>query len=323
MASVITGFIFNENAFNALAIEVPKTQDDFYAALDKLKEDGTFIPLAMGGTGDYAHLSNSEKGFMNVGPNYWNGEEGRLALLDGSQKLTDEQWVEPWRQVLQWMPYAGDNGMNLTQEEAMDLFMSGAAAVYPVGSWELQVLEEGVNGAFPMGVFKPPVPVEGDQCYIQDHIDMAMAINAASPHKEAAQTFLEWVGSEEFNILYANALPGFFPLSNFKVSVDNKLQNDMISWRDDCESSIRPFSQFLDRHDPTTTTQSFTASAEVTNGVKSPEDVAAEMQVVLESWYEPQMETNSGTSSAITIIAVAHKVFTATFVIAIFAALLE
>jgi raffinose/stachyose/melibiose transport system substrate-binding protein len=323
MASVITGFIFNENAFNALAIEVPKTQDDFYAALDKLKEDGTFIPLAMGGTGDYAHLSNSEKGFMNVGPNYWNGEEGRLALLDGSQKLTDEQWVEPWRQVLQWVPYAGDNGMNLTQEEAMDLFMSGAAAVYPVGSWELQVLEEGVNGAFPMGVFKPPVPVEGDQCYIQDHIDMAMAINAASPHKEAAQTFLEWVGSEEFNILYANALPGFFPLSNFKVSVDNKLQNDMISWRDDCESSIRPFSQFLDRHDPTTTTQSFTASAEVTNGVKSPEDVAAEMQVVLESWYEPQMETNSGTSSAITIIAVAHKVFTATFVIAIFAALLE
>eukprot|EP00984_Skeletonema_dohrnii_P023983 scaffold13088_cov77-Skeletonema_dohrnii-CCMP3373.AAC.1 len=40
MASVITGFIYNKDAFDALAIETPETQDDFYAALDKLKADG-------------------------------------------------------------------------------------------------------------------------------------------------------------------------------------------------------------------------------------------------------------------------------------------
>jgi raffinose/stachyose/melibiose transport system substrate-binding protein len=44
MASVITGLIYNKDAFEELAIDVPKTQDDFYAALDKLKEDGTFVP---------------------------------------------------------------------------------------------------------------------------------------------------------------------------------------------------------------------------------------------------------------------------------------
>lgn len=38
MASVITGFVYNKDAFDALAIDVPKTQDEFYAALDKLNE---------------------------------------------------------------------------------------------------------------------------------------------------------------------------------------------------------------------------------------------------------------------------------------------
>ena len=286
MASVITGFVYNKDAFDALAIDVPKTQDEFYAALDKLKEDGTYVPLAMGGTDDNL---GSEKGFMNIGPNFWKGEEGHRALLDGSEKLTDTNWEEPWHQLLQWVPYTGDNGMSQTHEETLELFTSGAAAVYPVGSWELRDLEEGVNGTFSMGVFKPPVLAEGDQCYIQDHIDMAMAMNAATPSNEAARTFLDWVGSEEFTALYANSLPGFFPLSKFKVAVGDELQNEIMSWREDCETTIRPFSQFLDRHDPSTTAQSYKTSGEVINGVKSPEDVAAEMQTVLESWYEPQM----------------------------------
>jgi raffinose/stachyose/melibiose transport system substrate-binding protein len=201
MASVITGLICNKDAFEALAIDVPKTQDDFYAALDKLKEDGTFVPLALGGTGDLANASGSEKGFMNLGPNYWKGEEGRLALIDGSEKLTDEQWIEPWRVLLQLVPYTGDKGMSQTNEEATDLFVSGKSAVYLVGSLELHDLEQGVNETFSMGVFQPPVPTAGDHCYIQDHIDMAMSMNAASPNKEEARTFLEWIGSEEFSAL--------------------------------------------------------------------------------------------------------------------------
>ena len=324
MASVITGLIYNKDAFEALAIDVPKTQDDFYAALDKLKEDGTCVPLALGLTGDLANEYGSKKGFMNFGPNYWKGEEGRLALIDGSEKLTDEQWIEPWRVLLQLVPYTGDKGMSQTNEEAMELFMSGKAAVYLVGSWELHYLEQGVNGTFSMGVFQPPVHTSGDQCYM----------NAASPNKGAFRTFLDWIGSEEFSALYANALPGFFPLSKFKVAVDHELQKEIISWREICKSTIRPFSQFLDRHDPSTTAQSFTAFGEVVNKVKSPEAGAVEMQTVLESWYKPDMTTTptddtkpatdtkpGSTSSASTDVAL--KVFATLSSVAILAALLE
>ena len=86
MASVIHGFIYNKDAFDKLGIKVPETEDEFFAALDKIKADGTYIPLAMG-TKDQWEAATM--GYQNIGPNYWKGEEGRLALIKGEQKLTD------------------------------------------------------------------------------------------------------------------------------------------------------------------------------------------------------------------------------------------
>jgi raffinose/stachyose/melibiose transport system substrate-binding protein len=48
MASVIHGFIYNKDAFDTLGIAIPTTEAEFFAALDKIKADGTYIPLAMG-----------------------------------------------------------------------------------------------------------------------------------------------------------------------------------------------------------------------------------------------------------------------------------
>ncbi len=86
MASVIHGFIYNKDAFDKLGIAIPATEDEFFAALDKIKADGTYIPMAMG-TKDLWEAATM--GYQNIGPNYWKGEEGRLALIKGEQKLTD------------------------------------------------------------------------------------------------------------------------------------------------------------------------------------------------------------------------------------------
>ena len=86
MASVLHGFIYNKTAFEELGLEVPKTEAEFFAVLDKIKADGTYIPMAMG-TNDQWEAATM--GYQNIGPNYWKGEEGRLALIEGEQKLTD------------------------------------------------------------------------------------------------------------------------------------------------------------------------------------------------------------------------------------------
>ena len=48
MASVIHAFMYNKDAFAELKLSVPETEAEFYAVLDKINEDGSYIPMAMG-----------------------------------------------------------------------------------------------------------------------------------------------------------------------------------------------------------------------------------------------------------------------------------
>ena len=100
-----------------------------------------------------------------------------------------------------------------------------------------------------MGAFPPPVKKAGDTCYITDHVDIGIGINAASPNKEAAKTFVEWVGTTEFAELYGNALPGFFSLSKEPITIENPLAQEFVAWRGECEATIRlPYQILQPRH---------------------------------------------------------------------------
>ena len=283
MASVIHGFIYNQDAFAALGIDVPATESEFFAALDKIKADGTYIPMAMG-TNDQWEAATM--GYNNIGPNYWKGEEGRLALIAGTQKLTDDGWVAPYRQLAKWKDYLGDGFEAQTYPDSQNLFTLGRAAIYPAGSWEISGFR--AQAGFEMGAFPPPVLAAGDTCYISDHTDIGIGLNAASANGEAGKTFLNWVASPEFASLYANALPGFFPLSNEAVTLDDPLAQEFVSWRGKCQSSIRSTYQILSRGTPNLENETWNASAAVIKGTETPEAAGARLQEGLASWYEPQ-----------------------------------
>ena len=285
MASVIHGFIYNKAAFEQLGLTPPKTEAEFFAVLDKIKEDGTYIPMAMG-TNDQWEAATM--GYQNIGPNYWHGEEGRKALIAGTQKLTDEPWVAPFRQLAKWKDYLGDGFEAQTYPDSQNLFTLGRAAIYPTGSWEIGVFGPQIGGAFEMGAFPPPVPADGDKCYISDHTDIAMGMNAATKHPEEAKKFLEWVGSSEFATLYANALPGFFSLNSAPVEMQDPLAKEFVSWRETCEPTIRSTYQILSRGTPNLENETWNASANVIKGTETPEDAAKRLQDGLASWYEPQ-----------------------------------
>ena len=283
MASVIHGFIYNKDAFDALGIAVPTTRDEFFAALDKIKEDGTYIPMAMG-TNDQWEAATM--GYNNIGPNYWKGEEGRLALIKGEQKLTDPQWVAPFEELARWKDYLGDGFEAQTYPDSQNLFTLGRAAIYPAGSWEISGFN--TQAQFQMGAFPPPVAAAGDTCYISDHTDIAIGMNAKSPNAEAAKTFLEWVGSPEFAALYANALPGFFSLNSTPVEMQDPLAQEFVSWRGKCQSTIRSTYQILSRGTPNLENETWNASANVIKGTETPADAGKRLQDGLASWYEPQ-----------------------------------
>src|SRR5579859_6651518 len=75
MASVLHGFIYNKDYFDANGFTVPKTYEDFLTLLDKIKAEGSMIPLAVGVKDGWAETS---MGTDNIGPNFWGGQDGNL-----------------------------------------------------------------------------------------------------------------------------------------------------------------------------------------------------------------------------------------------------
>ncbi|MBO9468172.1 carbohydrate ABC transporter substrate-binding protein [Tropicibacter sp. R15_0] len=283
MASVIHGFIYNKDAFAELGLEVPTTEAEFFAALEAIKADGTYIPMAMG-TNDQWEAATM--GYNNIGPNYWKGEEGRLALIAGEQKLTDPQWVAPYETLAKWSDYMGDGYEAQTYPDSQNLFTLGRAAIYPAGSWEIS----GFNALadFEMGAFKPPVQNAGDTCYISDHTDIGIGMNTKTANPEAAKTFLAWVASPEFATIFGNALPGFFPLSSTPVELEDPLAKEIVGWRSECESTIRSTYQILSRGTPNLENDTWGASVAAIKGTSSPAELGQKLQDGLASWYAPQ-----------------------------------
>ncbi len=285
MASVIHGFIYNKAIFDELKLTPPKTVDEFFQVLDKIKADGQYAPLDMG-TAD--QWESATMGFQNIGPNYWKGEEGRKALIAGTAKFTDAPYIETWAQMARWIPYLPDGYQAQKYPDSQNLFSLGRAAIYPAGSWDITTFEKQAD--FKFDAFPPPLPVAGQDCYISDHVDIGIGLNAASKNADAAKTFLAWVASPAFASIYANALPGFFPLSSAKVDIKDPVAQTFVSWRQTCKSTIRNSYQILSRGTPNLENELWNVSAQVLNGTMTPEEAGKQIQDGLDSWYKPMAQ---------------------------------
>ena len=283
MASVIHGFIYNQAIFDELGLEEPATEAEFYALLDAIVADGQYTALDMG-TADQWEAATM--GFQNIGPNYWKGEAGRIGLIEGTEKLSDPQYVATFEQLAKWAPYLASGFEAQSYPDSQNLFTLGQAAIYPAGSWDIALFRD--QGDFELGAFKPPVANAGDDCFISDHVDIAMGLNTASENPEAARTFLSWMTSQEFGEMYSNQLPGFFSLGNYEISLTDPVAQEFLDWRQECGSTIRNSYQILSRGEPNLENELWRVSAQVINGDVTPADAAAELQAGLEAWYEPQ-----------------------------------
>jgi raffinose/stachyose/melibiose transport system substrate-binding protein len=92
----------------------------------------------------------------------------------------------------------------------------------------------------------------------------------------------------EFAELYSNGLPGFFTLSDHDITLEDPMAEEFLSWRGECESTIRNSYQILSRGEPNMENDLWRVSAQVINGDITPEQAAEEIQAGLENWYEPQ-----------------------------------
>jgi len=285
VASVMEGFTYNKDAFAKLGLKPPTTQAEFFQVLDAIKNDGTYIPLAMGTADSW---TDATMGLYSNGPNFWKGEEGRQALIAGKAKLTDAPYVDAMRFLSRWGPYLPPGAQAVKYTDTQEMFPLGKAAIMPAGSWEISLFREKAN--FQMGVFKPPVANVGDQQYIDQMIDIAFTYNPKSANIDAAKQFVDWTGTSEFATLYSNALPGFFTLGDYQVTVDDPLAQEYLSWLNGAKPTIRLGVQYLSSGTPPLDTDLATQMAQVLNGTLTPEQAASNAQQNLDTWYKPPQQ---------------------------------
>ena len=173
IASVIHGFLYNKAIFSQLTLKEPTTVAEFFRILEEIARDGRFVPLAIG-TRDQWEVATM--GFQNIGPNYWKGEEGRLALIRGTAHFSDPPYIAALQQLADWRPYLGEAFQARSYADSQSLFALGRAAVYPTGSWDIATFRRRAN--FEIDAFPPPLPSGASDCFISDHTDIGMGINA-------------------------------------------------------------------------------------------------------------------------------------------------
>lgn len=284
VASVMHGFFFNKAIFARLGLTPPETEEEFFRVLEILRKDPEqVVPIAFG-TRD--RWEAAQILFNGIGPNYWSGEDGRISLLNGEAKFTDAPFVDVWKTLRHLAIYLPTNYREMDGSQARNMFIQGRAAIYPSGSWEIPFLTQIDASAF--GVFRPPVRSKGSACYVSNHIDMGIGINAATPHKQHARQFIDWLTTQKFAQIYANTALGYIPLSSHVVEVENHLAREMASWRKSCQTTIRINSQFLNRGQPYLESELWRVSAMVIELTLSPQDAALQIQTGVEQWYLPR-----------------------------------
>ncbi|MDB5524026.1 MAG: hypothetical protein JWM58_1789 [Rhizobium sp.] len=283
VAAVLAGFFYNVDIFKELGIEPPKTQAEFIAVLQKIKDSGKYEPLAYGAADSWQLAYN---GLYSVGPTYWKGEEGRLGLIDGKQKLTDAGFVDAFKAFAAWKPFLPAGYQSLNYSDMTQLFTIGKAAILPDGSWDInQVTSTGLN----VGVFGPPAATDGGDRYLQEMPDMAIGINSKSAHMDAAKTFVNWLAGPEFQELYVNEAPGFFAMSDQKVTYKNALAQKWADLKTGAKLTPRLALDRLSSGNPPLDDETWRVLQTMMNGDDvTPEKATAELQKGLESWYGPQ-----------------------------------
>ncbi|MEO1442063.1 MAG: extracellular solute-binding protein, partial [Chloroflexota bacterium] len=137
MASVLHGFFYNEVMFEENGWAIPETTDEFMALLAEIDAAG-ITPLAMGTSDGW---TNWTMGFHSNAPNWYNGEEGRQALLAGDVEFTEPQFTEPIEWVLGWEPFLPDGYEAIGYADTQQLFPLGDAAIFPAGSWDIPLFQ--------------------------------------------------------------------------------------------------------------------------------------------------------------------------------------
>lgn len=179
---------YNKEIFNNLGLTEPKTWDEFMNVCNTLKEND-IIPISIGGQESWVD------GFhMNLLANGLSGKALTDDMVAGTANWEDERFVEAG-QLMQELVNSNiynDGFLGLDYNGSREIFLSGKAAMYPMGTWDTSAVMESFGGDISkVGAFIFPAAKAENQNVTLSQTDKIYAVSERCENKEAACAFLK------------------------------------------------------------------------------------------------------------------------------------
>jgi raffinose/stachyose/melibiose transport system substrate-binding protein len=281
LARQATVLFYNKKMFSDNGIQVPTTWDQFVAANETFLGKGV-TPLAVGAKDDWTLPIVHEV----LGGARFGGADFQKAVATGEKDFTDPDFVASVEVLKQLEKYMPKSVTGVAVTDAMTLFTSGKAAMYPGGSYDLATLQKG-NPEMEIGVMQvPPAPgaPSGATGTTAGWADGNFAVNSKSPNKEAATELVKWMATPEFGQLVADevkqisAVPG--------VTYSDPVLKQVA---DDYDRTGSPYLLLTDFRygTPTGTDLLGKGAQELFLGSKDATAVSTELNTGVMTWFKP------------------------------------
>jgi ABC-type glycerol-3-phosphate transport system substrate-binding protein len=211
------GMLYNKEVFEAAGItDVPKTPDEFLAALKLIKENTEAIPLYTNYHAGWPLTSwNTGIEAFSADPDYANI---KLPHLD-APFASDQPLYQSYKMLYDAVKagYTETDPTTTDWEKSKSMIANGEIGVMNLGSWAIVQMQQAAvaagKDASIIGYMPYPTSVDGKQ-YAGAGGDYKIAVNKNSPNQEIAKAFLTWF-VEESNFAYDQG--GIPPLLDAKL----------------------------------------------------------------------------------------------------------
>ncbi len=275
---------YNKAIFTELGLSEPTTWDEFIALNDALLAAG-YIPMAT--TAKDAWMLPILHSVVGAGS--YGGDAFMEGVLSGEATFEDPAFVESIQAVKDLQTYFPPDVTAVSYTDSQTLFTTEMAAMFPGGSWEGAYFA-GQNPDLELGVFA--VPAKGTDAQLSSwFVDGAWAVSTSADDKEAALAFVDWLGSPAFGQLFTDRLAQISPIAG--VTPTDPLLQEIVALYDEAATPYLLLVHFR-YGTPSGTDVIGEAMQRLFLDDMSAEEVAADLQSQLSSWFTPGQNASTG-----------------------------
>jgi raffinose/stachyose/melibiose transport system substrate-binding protein len=210
----VGGVFYNKQIFADNGIAEPKTWGDFIAAAEVLQKAGIRpITMSADSVNDLVYwLHNTE--VLTQDPNFdAKINTGEVTFADGYGEA-----FNTWKTQLVDTGFIGQDVVALTDDQRFNEFATGEAAMTISGPWAINgILEK--NPDLDLGIF----PFRGsteDRTYTVGAVNVGLAIAAEAKNPQAAQAFIDFLGTPEGLSIYQKITGNFLGVEGVEFEIN-------------------------------------------------------------------------------------------------------